>query len=100
MLCTNTPQCLSKPLQSLIESYFNDNLQNNRFLNYEIFDSQTSIGWKNYFRGHIAAVFQEYYELTDFCQEYWTFKLIKSMWSHIKDLWEKRNTYDHGIDSV
>ena len=64
-----------------------------------MFSVQTSIGWKNFFRGHIAKVFQEFYELTDSHQDYWTFKLLRVIWKNIRELWDIRNKYEHGEDS-
>ena len=65
-----------------------------------MFAFQTSIGWKNFFRGHVASVFQEFYELTDCHQDHWTFKLIKFIWGQIKELWDVRNSYEHGTDVI
>ena len=73
---SNTHQALSRPLLKLVKSYCSGTLGQSTMKDHGMFSVQTSIGWKNFFRGHIAKVFQEFYELTDSHQDYWTFKLL------------------------
>ena len=60
-----------------------------------IFAQQTSIGWKNFFRGHVASIFQDWCEYNE-SADHWTFKLIRFMWTKIKELWDIRNSREHG----
>lgn len=73
---THTPHHISSPLLSIIHSYLNNNLHNNTLQHRGIYATQTSIGWKNFFRGHVSKAFQNAYKLVDHHKEYWTFKLI------------------------
>ena len=72
----NTHQALLRPLLKLVKSYCSGTLDQSKMKDHGMFSVQTSIGWKNFFRGHIAKVFQEFYELTNSYQDYWTFKLL------------------------
>jgi len=92
-------QCfLSDPLISLIQSYFNQSMDSNSLTHAGIFGQQSNIGWKNFFRGHIASIFQDWYEYQTPCQDHWTYKLLRLICKEIRDLWEIWNTYEHGVE--
>lgn len=66
---------------------------------HEIFGCQSSIGWKNFFRGHVSKKFQERYLAAGGTKDNWTYDLLKLLWSEIYALWEIRNGYEHGVNA-
>ena len=62
--------------------------------------SQTSVGWKNLFRGHISVSLQEYYEQHSVrATQNWTYRLLNILWTHSRDLWNMRNSQAIGVTS-
>ena len=98
-LSTSTPDYISHFLISLIHSYFNGSVQENNCNDSDVFAKQNSIGWKNFFRGHITKSLQSAYEASGGTTDHWTYKFLKILWTNIKSLWDLRNAYEHGVDA-
>jgi len=74
-------------------------VQKHACYHHEIFGCQSSIGWKNFFRGHVSKKFQERYLAAGGTKDNWTYNLLKLLWSEIHALWEIRNGFEHGVDT-
>ena len=62
-----------------------------------IFQFQTSIEWRNFFRGQVSRELQsQYLGITNSPKQHFIYHLMKIIWSEFPTLWELRNLYENG----
>ena len=60
---------------------------------------QQLIGWMEFFRGHVALIWEDALRTFSSDPTDWSSRLICHLWDHILILWELRNKDKHGRDA-